>query len=242
MKQISAVAITLAIVIFAYLLGNAYKYKFHQTERIVVTGAAEINFESDLIVWNATYSRNSMVLQDAFSLLKKDEQLVRSYLSQQGLQDTEVVYQSVNIEKLYNTTYDDNGRITGNTFGGYRLSQSVKVESNNIAKVDKISREITQLIEQGIELTSSSPNYYYTKLGDLKIDLLAKASADGEKRAETIAKNSGQKLGGLKKATMGVFQITGQNENETYEYGGTFNTSSLKKTATITVKQEFDVR
>jgi hypothetical protein len=183
-----------------------------------------------------------MVLQDAFSLLKKDEQLVRSYLSHQGLQDTEVVYQSVNIEKLYNTTYDDNGRITGNTFGGYRLSQSVKVESNNIAKVDKISREITQLIEQGIELTSSSPNYYYTKLGDLKIDLLAKASADGEKRAETIAKNSGQKLGGLKKATMGVFQITGQNENETYEYGGTFNTSSLKKTATITVKQEFDVR
>lgn len=242
MKAISSVVIALAIVLFAYIAGDAYRYKYRQAERITVTGAAEINFVADLIVWNATYSRSSMALQDAFSLLKKDEQMVRSYLSQQGLRDSEVVYFSVNIEKLYNTTYDDNGRITGSVFAGNRLSQTVKVESHDIAKVDKISREITQLIEQGIELTSSPPNYYYTKLGDLKIDLLAKASTDGEKRAETIAENAGQKLGRLKKASMGVFQITGQNENESYEYGGTFNTSSYKKTASITVKQEYDVK
>lgn len=242
MKNVAAIVIAVAVVIFAFVLGNAYRYKFRQTERITVTGASEINFQADLIVWNASYSRNSSVLQDAFSALKQDEQTVRGYLSQQGLNDTEIVYSAVNIEKLYNTTYDDNGRTTGSVFAGYRLTQTVKVESMNINKVDKISREITSLIQQGIELTSASPNYYYTKLGDLKIDLLAKASADGEKRAETIAKNAGQSLGGLKKASMGVFQITGQNENETYEYGGAFNTSNINKTATITVKMEFDVK
>jgi hypothetical protein len=242
MKNVAAIVIAVAVVIFAFVLGNAYRYKFRQTERITVTGASEINFQADLIVWNASYSRNSSVLQDAFSVLKQDEQTVRGYLSQQGLNDTEIVYSAVNIEKLYNTTYDDNGRTTGSVFAGYRLTQTVKVESMNINKVDKISREITSLIQQGIELTSASPNYYYTKLGDLKIDLLAKASADGEKRAETIAKNAGQSLGGLKKASMGVFQITGQNENETYEYGGAFNTSNINKTATITVKMEFDVK
>jgi hypothetical protein len=40
---------------------------------------------------------------------------------------------------------------------------------------------------------------------------------------------------------MGVFQITGQNENEDYSYGGAFNTSSINKTATITVKMDFAV-
>ena len=72
--------------------------------------------------------------------------------------------------------------------------------------------------------------------------MLAKASADANKRAEIIAENSKANLGDLKKATMGVFQITGQNENEEYSYGGAFNTSSINKTATITVKTEYEVK
>ena len=97
------------------------------------------------------------------------------------------------------------------------------------------------MIESGIEFNSSPPSYYYTKLSELKVDLLAKASADAKQRAETIAKNAGSSLGKIKKATMGVFQITGQNSNEDYSYGGAFNTSAKNKTASITVKIDFAV-
>ena len=76
-------------------------------------------------------------------------------------------------------------------------------------------------------------------LNEIKIDLLAKASEDAKTRAETIAKNSGGSLGGIKKATMGVFQITGKNANEDYSYGGAFNTSSKEKTASITLKVDY---
>jgi hypothetical protein len=41
---------------------------------------------------------------------------------------------------------------------------------------------------------------------------------------------------------MGVFQITGQNENEDFSYGGAFNTSNINKTATVTVKMDFEVK
>jgi len=40
---------------------------------------------------------------------------------------------------------------------------------------------------------------------------------------------------------MGIFQITGQNSNEEYSYGGNFNTSSKNKTASITAKLEFGI-
>ena len=113
------------------------------------------------------------------------------------------------------------------------------VDSRDIDKIEKVSREVTELIQTGIELNSSSPDYYYSKLSELKIDLLAKASADAHQRAETIAKNSGSKLGKIKKATMGVFQITGQNSNEDYSYGGSFNTSSRNKKASITLKSDY---
>lgn len=229
-------------IICIYLLSNAFTYKFRQQETILVTGSAEQHFESDLIVWNASYSRHSYDLQEAFGALKKDEQKVRQYLSEMGLGEKEVTFSSVRIEKLYTTRYDEHGRMTSNTFSGYQLYQSVKVESAEIARVDKVSREITSLIQQGVEMNSEPPSYYYTKLGSLKIDLLAKASDDGRRRAETIAQNAGVRLGDLKKASMGIFQITGQNENEAYSYGGAFNTTSLNKTATITVRMEFTVK
>ncbi|HET7116679.1 MAG TPA: SIMPL domain-containing protein, partial [Hanamia sp.] len=104
-----------------------------------------------------------------------------------------------------------------------------------------ISREATELIEKGIEFNSQAPLFYYTKLTEIKMDLLAKASADGKQRAEIIAKNAGSSLGKLKNANLGVFQITGKNTDEDFSYGGTFNTSSKNKTGSITIRMEFAV-
>ena len=174
--------------------------------------------------------------------MKKDEKVVTDYLQSKGLSKNELTTSSISTEKLFDYKYDENGRQTGSEFRGYKLSESVTIESKDLIKIDKISREITELIQQGVELTSSSPNYYYTKLGELKLGLLAKASEDGRKRAETIAINAQSKLGDLHKATMGVFQITGQNENEDYSFGGAFNTTNINKTATITVKMDFGTK
>jgi hypothetical protein len=241
-KNILPIVLLAGIVVAAFILSGAYTYKFKQTEVITVTGAADTNFVSDLSVWSGTFSRTSFNMQEAYDALKKDEVLVMDYMQQQGLSKNEIRTSSIQTEKLFDNTFDEYGRQTGSKFNGYKLSESVTLESTDLLKIDKISRDITQLIQQGVELTSSSPNYYFTRLGDLKVDLLAKASSDGRKRAETIAKHSASKLGDLKKASMGVFQITGQNENEDYSYGGAFNTSSINKTGTITVKMEFEVK
>ncbi|WP_339922017.1 hypothetical protein [uncultured Cyclobacterium sp.] len=66
--------------------------------------------------------------------------------------------------------------------------------------------------------------------------MISKATEDAKLRAEMIAKNSGAKLGNLRAANMGIFQITGQNSGEDYSWGGTFNTSAKTKTASITMK------
>jgi hypothetical protein len=119
------------------------------------------------------------------------------------------------------------------------LTQAVQIESGEIDKIEALSREITELLNQGVPFYSKAPRYYYTQLADLKIELISKASEDARIRAEQIAKNSGTKLGELRDARMGVFQITGQNADEDYSWGGTFNTSSRNKTASITVKANY---
>ena len=91
------------------------------------------------------------------------------------------------------------------------------------------------------QLYSNPPNYYYTKLAELKIEMLASASKDARNRAEKISESAGGNIGELKSAVMGVFQITAPNSTEGYSWGGTFNTSSKRKTASITVNLDFSI-
>lgn len=240
MKNYLTVGIlAMAAIICFWTLGNAYKYKFKTAEMISVTGLAEKDFVSDQIVWTGNYSRKMMDLKSAYSLVKEDGSKIRMYLKEKGVTDSEMVFSAISIDKDFTTKFDADGKQIGTEFTGFNLKQNVTVDSRNIDKVEKISREVTELIQSGIEFNSSSPSYYYTKLSELKIDLLAKASADAKQRAETIAKNSGSGLGKIRKATMGIFQITGKNMNEDYSYGGAFNTSSKNKTASITTKIDF---
>ena len=124
----------------------------------------------------------------------------------------------------------------------YVLTQEVRIYSKELDKVIGVSREISELLEKGVEIKSYNPKYYYSDLDKLKLNLIEQASENGRIRAEQIATNSKSELIGLKNARLGVFQILGYNSGESYSWSGTFNTSSRWKTASITVKMDFGVK
>jgi hypothetical protein len=76
---ITALIIGIAAIIAFAIVGSAYKYRSTTMETIVVTGLAEKDFSSNLIVWNGTYSRKSADLQSAYSTLKADEKFIRAW-------------------------------------------------------------------------------------------------------------------------------------------------------------------
>lgn len=236
--SLNTIVIAIAALLAALIIGNAYKYKFISTETIVVTGLAEKDFISDQIVWKGQYSRSGYDLKEAYTQIKSDEAIIRSYLKEKGIPDSNMVFLAVDVVKNFNYENGPNGT-SKSIFSGYTLTGGVKVDSKEIKLVEKVSREVTELLQKGIEFNSNKPSYYYSRLNELKIDLLAKAAEDAKLRAETIAKSSAVGLGSLKKASMGVFQITGKNDNEDYSYGGSFNTTSKEKTASITLKVEY---
>lgn len=241
MRTVVAVITGLSIILTGYIIGKAYNYKYSSINTVSVIGGADFNFSADMVVWSAAYSKSNFDLKTAYASLKTDEEQVRAYLKKNGISDSEMVFSAIVIDKQFSYSYGENGNVTSTTFAGYQLRQTVKVNSRSIDKVEKISREITELLQSGIELSSEQPAYYYTKLSDLKIKLLEQATEDARIRAEAIAKNGDSKLGDLKKASMGVFQITGQYSNEDYTYGGAFNTKDRNKTANITVRLEYEL-
>jgi len=240
-KNISAILFALAIIIAAFILGNAVINRNRPQGTINVTGLGESNFTSDLIVWEGNFSRESKDLTSAYSDLESDKKAVTAYLKSKGIPENQLIFNAVSTSPQYQQNYSNDGRFLGQTFTGYQLNQSLKIESKEVKKVEKISREITELLNQGITFYSQNPRYYYTELESLKLEMIAKATEDATIRAERIAENSKGSLGDLISANMGIFQITGQNSGEDYSWGGTFNTADKNKTASITMKLIFEV-
>ena len=238
----NAIIFGIAIIISSFFLGKAYTDRSKADGEIRVTGLGKADFSSDLVVWEGRFGAQNKDLKQAYETLEKSKRIISDYLDDKGISKDEMVFTAVNSSKLNRSLYASNGNYIGEEFIGYQLNQSVQIESNDVEKVERVSREITELLNEGVELYSEAPRYYYTKLADLKIEMISKATEDARIRAEKIAENSGGKIGELSSAKMGVFQITGQNSKEDYSWGGTFNTTSREKTASITMKLVYKVK
>lgn len=233
--------IALAAVCCAYVLGRAYTYKYRSQDTIVVTGLGETEFTSDLIVWSGALTAEAQNVAAGYAQIEQSKKKVQEYLTSKGLPADAVVFEFVNVDKNYESVYQD-GRWAGQRFTGYQLRQRFIVESKEVEKVETISREISSLIAQGVSIEAYAPDYYYTRLDDVKMGLIETASSDARTRAEKIAVNAGTRIGRVASARMGVFQITGANSNEEFSAGGSFNTSSRNKKARITMRLEYRLK
>lgn len=242
MKQhINTIFISVAVIVSGYLLANGYKNRAKVGDSVSVTGLGESSFVSDLIVWRGSFSRRAMDLKEVNAALNQDQKEIEEYLKSKGLKDEEIVFEGASIYKDFTNDYDENGQLRNTIFNGYVLTQNLKVESKQVDLVENLSRKVTNLIEMGIEFNSYSPQFYYTKLSELKHKMIEEASSDARLRANEIVEKAGSKLGRLKHAEMGVFQITGEHSSEDYSWGGSFNTSSKNKNATITVRLKYEI-
>lgn len=239
-NHLNSAIIGLSILLTAFVLGNAFKNRNKSNDTISVTGLGSKDFVSDLIVWSGSFIEKDINLKDAYSKLDQDRARINAYMLSKGLKQENIVFTAVDINKEFDEVYDNNGNKIKSEFIGYRLNQTVQIESREVDKVENISREVSELINSGIEFYSNQPQYYYTKLADLKIEMIAQATGDARQRAEKIAENAGSSVGRLKNADMGVFQIVAQNSSEDFSWGGSFNTSAKRKTATITVKLDYE--
>ena len=240
-NHITAIIIALGLIVSTVELTQAFKNRNQADETISVTGLGSKDFVADLIVWNSSFSKKSFELKQAYAELENDRNAIKNYLLSKGLKENEVIFSSVNINKEYTYSYDDNSNLRSQQFNGYSLTQNVQIESKEVEKVENVSRQVSELINSGVELYSNAPEYYYTKLAALKLEMIAEATKDAKLRAEKIAENAGSSLGDLKKSDMGVFQIVAQNSSEEYSWGGSFNTASKNKTATITMKLVYKI-
>lgn len=235
---ILGVCIAAATIVSSIILSQGFlKITRFVKEQVTVTGSAQKDIKSDLIIWRSAFSRKEVNLPAAYKAIKESLDKVKAYLAAKGVKDKEIVVEQILTQAIYKK--NEKGNDT-NTIEAYKLAQYVEVKSSDVDRITQVSRESTELINQGIEFVSGTPEYFYTRLDELKIEMLAKATENAKLRAENMVKATGNKIGFIRSARMGVFQITPIASTEVSDWGVN-DTSSLEKKVTAVVSASFAI-
>ncbi|MFH1441286.1 MAG: SIMPL domain-containing protein [Candidatus Omnitrophota bacterium] len=235
---ILGICIAMATILSSIILSKSFlKMMKVRNEIITVTGSDWEEIKSDYVVWNAKFSRRESSLPAAYNKLKEDLDKVKAYLFSKGVDEKEIIVSQISTNKFYKRNKKGNNT---NDIEGYRLIQNIGIRSKDVDKITRISRESTELINKGIEVESYSPEYFYTKLDELKIKMLARAAQNAKERAKNMIEATGNKIGVMRSARMGVFQITPLNSTEVSDWGVN-DTTSLEKKVTAVVSVSFAI-
>ncbi len=222
--------------VVAMLLGVATVFRIRaQSDIVSVTGSAKMQVTSDQVKWTTQVSRGvrESTLSSGYTTLARDLTLAKAFLVSQGIMESEMTVQPVAMFEVYEQHQPVDKR--------YTLSQTITIQSSDVAKVTRASNAVASLINQGVIFTSLSLEYYYSKLPEARIALLSQAIDDAKARAGELAKNSGKKVGKLKSATSGVVQVQSLNSTDISDYG-MYDTSQIEKQITVTVKAGFTLK
>ncbi|MGE0199338.1 MAG: SIMPL domain-containing protein [Candidatus Melainabacteria bacterium] len=237
--SVFGICLMLGLIVSAGILaGTTMAFRKYPDQVVGVTGAAAQQITSDAAEWQGTFSRRSASMTDAFAAVKQDQAVVQQFLIKAGVPKEAMTFSAVETNVLYEQT--SNGMNT-NTITGYELSQTVHINTRDVDKVAGVAERASELMSQGVFLTSEAPQFLYTKLDDLKVKMLGLATKNAYERARSMAESSGRHIGNLRSAYMGVFQITPENSTDVSDYGIN-DTSSRVKRVNAVVNATFEMQ
>ncbi|MFN2399540.1 MAG: SIMPL domain-containing protein [Gemmatimonadaceae bacterium] len=204
-----AVIVALGIALAGWLAGRGFA-RGRTSERIVsVKGISEREVQSDLALWPLRVVATGDDLGRVQSRIAGDVQQVRTFLARHGVDSSAAELQRLDVTDAFANQYQDASRVTSR----YVIRQTIMVRSENPETILRASREVGQLVgggvvlESGGEYGSGGPTFLFTKLNDLKPAMIGEATARAHEAAERFAQDSRSSLGGIRRASQGVFEI-----------------------------------
>lgn len=183
--------------------------RMKEAERAVtVRGLAERDVRADLATWTISYTSAGYDLATAQADAQADTQAVRAYFVGLGFPANALTPAGVSVNSFTNE-----GVTT------FTVSQRLQFRTTDIARAQRAVAGQFDLVGRGVSIADGSTMVYsFTKLNDLKPQMIAQATRDARRSAEQFADDSGASVGDIKSATQGYFEISAR-DGESSGYG-----------------------
>lgn len=210
-----AALLTIGLIVLGYSLRGGIE-SFIEKERVVsVKGLAEKEVAANKVTWPLTFKVVGNDLTDLYNHIKQGNRTITAYLKSNGISEDEISINAPEIIDMKAERYNSN-----NTPYRYNVTSIIIVTSNQVDKVRQLLAEQSELLKQGIALTSDdyrySIQYEYTLLNDIKPQMIEEATRAARQAGEQFAKDSDSRLGKIKRASQGQFSISDRDANTPY--------------------------
>jgi hypothetical protein len=210
MRNYIAAAVILAVGIFlaGAMIGGGFKAGRTADRFVTVKGIAEREVEADLALWPLQIVTADNDLSAAQARMERMVALTREFLRGKDITDDQVTIQSFKVTDAQANPYQG-----GNAANRFIITQSLMVRSEDPQRVQAASQDVGALVNAGVVLTSGQeygpggPVFIFTRLNDLKPEMLAEATGRALEAAQEFATASGSQVGKIRQANQGVFQI-----------------------------------
>jgi uncharacterized protein len=216
---ITSIVLALGLVGAGYFVSNGLVHLRGGERAVSVRGLSERDVKADTAIWPIQYTVTDNDLGVAQTTLETQGLKIEAFLKKQGLPAGEVRVQRVDVTDLLAQQY----RPDNIQNGRYILTKTYLVRTTNVDLVDKMFRNVGDLIADGVILSGpgggqmQGPSYLFTKLNDVKPDMIAEATKSAREAAQKFAQDSGSRVGEIKNAYQGLFQIMARDEDNGIE-------------------------
>ena len=206
---------------------------------VTVTGSAYEIVKSDSgnieVALNVRRANKAL----AYAAAKQQLPLVLDYLKSKDF-DIEKDVDVKSMTGYASYKYNQNGMST-NEIAYYNLTQMIHIKSNDVNKIKETALDIASLMEKGIDVDVRRTSYSYSKLPELKVELLKSATEDAQERAQAMLKSTNNNVGKIQSVRMGVFQITPVDSTDVSDMGIN-DTSTIDKKITAVSNVTFQIK
>lgn len=181
-----------------YLLGDGIRRAQRSDRAVTVKGLSEREVTADLATWTIAYSATSADFAEAQASIDANTGTIRRFFGDLGFPADTLQPTGVNVSQ---TTDNAGMRV-------FTVRQRMTLRSTDIRRSQAAVRRQFELVRQGVMLEEGSGiAYTFTKLNDIKPQMVAAATKDARAAAEQFAKDSGAQVGAIKSASQGYFSI-----------------------------------
>jgi len=204
---IAGLAIAASIAFAALEFSRAFVDARTVDRTVTVKGLAEREVEADTAIWPLRFTATDDDLTEALEKLRADEAAVREFLFVGGIAAGEISVQQFSVIDQLAQQYR-----SGPVQSRYIVSETLLVRSGAVPKVEALAQQVGRLVNAGVILSTeggytSGPNYLFTRLNAIKPSMLAEALTNAREGAAEFARDAGAKVGSIRRARQGVFQI-----------------------------------
>jgi len=237
-------ALSLGIALAGWFVGMGVQNVRTADRFVTVKGVAEREVKADLALWPIQLAVTDNDLSAAQTKLSDNAARVVAFLRANGIDSTEIELQTLRVTDILANPFRGEQRV-GSRF---ILQQTVSVRSSDPDRVQATSQKVGELVNAGVVLSSGpewgpgGPSYLFRKLNDLKPAMIAEATAQARKGAEQFAKDSRSRLGGIHRASQGVFVILPRDAAGSDQGPGIAEATQMFKIVRVVSTVEYQLR